>query len=133
MLCLFIFSLSLNIRRKNKKMICYLLTYLIFIVQKNKRIKMNIGIITTLLQKNFGDKYKFTIGHDFETIYIVNGRCKDKVFIYKDSINYDTLPFIVKKTLIFKKYYDMDAHSIESIFNPTQNEIIEFTKRCLED
>ncbi len=93
-----------------------------------------IGIdkVVHILNQNFGDKFRFSSND--ETIYIenINTGSKNTSFLYKSETNFATTPWTLAKTLVFKQYYAMNAHSEESIYDPTESDIIRFAQRCLK-
>ncbi len=94
----------------------------------------NIGIdkVVYILNQHFGDNFRFSSNGD-ENIYIENIKTgsKNTSFLYKSETNFATTPWTLAKTLVFKQYYAMNAHSEESIYDPSESDIIQFAQRCL--
>ena len=92
----------------------------------------DIGInhVLSILRTNFGSNYSFTCSES--TIYIENleTKSKDCVFTYQNQMNYGTAPWTISKELMFKQYYSC-GNSEQSLFNPSESEIIEFASKFL--
>ncbi len=89
---------------------------------------LNIQKVTRVLIENFGSQYTFTCM--YETIYIENKKTKAKncTITYKDQINYATAPWTLAKEFCFKEFYSC-GNSEQSIYNPSESDIIEFFER----
>ncbi len=92
----------------------------------------DIGInhVLSILRTNFISKYTFSVIES--TIYIENleTKSKDCVFTYQNQMNYATTPWTISKELTFKQYYSC-GNSEQSVYNPSESEIIEFAQRML--
>ncbi len=100
---------------------------------KGTNFQIDIYKVVMILKQNFGDNFRFSSNGD-ENIYIENIKTgsKNTSFLYKSETNFATTPWTLAKTLVFKQYYAMNAHSEESIYDPTESDIIRFAQRCLK-
>ncbi len=89
---------------------------------------LSIERVGRILRENFGSKYNFTVMD--ETIYIENLVTKSKncALIYKNQMNYGTAPWTLAKELTFKEYYSC-GNSEQSIYNPSESDIIQFFQK----
>ncbi len=94
---------------------------------------MSIHKVVEIIKSVLGPHYKFTIGgFDSDIIYIENtisGK-KNSEFRYKDSINYGSLPWVIRKSLEYREHIGINATSERYCFNPNEDGIQSFVKLC---
>ena len=98
---------------------------------RSNNFHIGIDKVVYILNQNFGNNFRFSSND--ETIYIENRRthAKNTAFLFKSETNFATTPWTLAKTLVFKQYYAMNAYSEESIYDPSESDIIAFAQRCL--
>lgn len=94
---------------------------------KHSNNNLSISFIYELIKQTMGSNYDIILGGDEDNKFYIRNKITGKnnyEFKYENSIDYGTLPWVIRKSFVYREITGINASSEYSIFNPTKEEII---------